>query len=56
VSDERTWRALLGPEAKPSDVYELASEETAEFTRDRSAGGYQDEGVWLMGEQRWAYR
>ncbi len=54
VADERTWRALLGPEAQPSQVYELASEDTAEFTRDRGASGGQ-EGMWLVGEQRWSY-
>jgi hypothetical protein len=37
--------------AQPSDLYELASEDTAEYARDRGASGAQ--GTWLVGEQRW---
>ena len=52
MCDERVWRSMLGDESAPGDVYSLASEDTAEFTRDISESGA--DAVWLVGEQRWS--
>ena len=51
MTDERTWKALLGDEAAgPGAIYEVEHPDE-EYKDDLSAehGG----GVWLMGEGRW---
>ncbi|EIE27431.1 hypothetical protein COCSUDRAFT_45859 [Coccomyxa subellipsoidea C-169] len=50
VSDAATWKALLGPDACPSDVLELKS---GDDTDDDLQEG---DTVWLLGEQRWEVR
>jgi hypothetical protein len=49
VSDERTWLALLGPDATPDMIMELKSEE---YEDDLTAP--HDGAVWMLGEQRWS--
>ncbi|GBF92273.1 hypothetical protein Rsub_05356 [Raphidocelis subcapitata] len=52
VCDERTWLALLGPDAKPDDIDALRAEES-EY-EDDMAEDKADGSVWLLGEQRWS--
>ncbi|WIA44064.1 hypothetical protein OEZ86_010425 [Tetradesmus obliquus] len=51
ATDERTWLALLGPEATPDQLQELRGEESSyeEDLAEPEAGA-----VWLLGEQRWS--
>ncbi|KAG2494501.1 hypothetical protein HYH03_007270 [Edaphochlamys debaryana] len=58
VADERTWRALLGPDAQPSDMFSLKLEKQA--NSDDEDNGFEADmdgvtkgRVWLIGEQRW---
>jgi hypothetical protein len=50
VSDEATWKALLGASASPSDVLELKSGD------DTDDDLQENDRVWLLGEQRWEIR
>lgn len=57
VCDARSWQALLGASAVPSDIYSVRSmgseeegEGGTEFDEDMTD---PDRGVWLLGEQRW---
>ena len=49
--DDETWQALLGPDAKPSDIDLLFSDDGSDSDMMADHGG-----VWLLGEQRWARR
>jgi hypothetical protein len=51
VSDAATWKSLLGPDAKPSDVLSIKSGDSTD--EDLEASGDR---VWLLGEQRWEIR
>ncbi|EFJ50292.1 hypothetical protein VOLCADRAFT_103883 [Volvox carteri f. nagariensis] len=60
VCDERTWRALLGREASPADLYLVRLNKV---NSDDEDGGFDDDmdgisqgRVWLLGEQRWERR
>ena len=46
-----TWQALLGPNAKPIDAKNLASNDAND--EDMTA---EHDGVYLVGEQRWSRR
>lgn len=53
VCDERTWKALLGEAAVPSDLVALHSGESDDEDLADDGGGTR---VWLIGEQRWEDR
>ena len=50
VSDEATWKALLGASACPQDILELKSGD------DTDDDLQENDKVWLLGEQRWEVR
>lgn len=50
MADAATWKALLGPDAQPSDVESVKSDD---HTDEDMQGGDR---VWLLGEQRWEIR
>lgn len=66
TTDERTWKALLGPSATPADlanIKPLNPKAGLEFGSDSEDTGFDNdmeearEGrVWLLGEQRWERR
>ncbi|GMH36638.1 hypothetical protein BSKO_04511 [Bryopsis sp. KO-2023] len=49
VCDEKTWLALCGPDAKPSDLIGVEGS----HEEDRANVEEGSRGVWLLGEQRW---
>ncbi|KAF6259771.1 hypothetical protein COO60DRAFT_1700641 [Scenedesmus sp. NREL 46B-D3] len=51
ATDERTWLALLGPEATPAQLQELRGDESM-YEDDMAAS--EEGAVWLLGEQRWS--
>ncbi len=51
ITDEATWKALLGSDASPSDILALKS---GDNTDDDLQEGVDM--VWLLGEQRWEVR
>lgn len=51
ITDEATWKALLGSDASPSDILALKSGDSTDD--DLQEGGDM---VWLLGEQRWEVR
>lgn len=53
VADEKTWLALLGPDATPEDGAALSA---GNNTDDDMLGGHHEGMIYLVGEQRWARR
>eukprot|EP00775_Hariotina_reticulata_P003407 gene3407-3680_t len=51
VCDERTWMALLGPDASPAVLDEVRGDES--MYEDDMAAPHEG-AVWLLGEQRWS--
>lgn len=51
MTDERTWLALLGPEAEPAQLQTVRGDES-EYESDMSE--VPEGAVWLLGEQRWS--
>lgn len=48
---EKTWIAMLGEGAHPSDLDKMETGDSDD--EDRAAQGEHSGGVWLLGEQRW---
>lgn len=55
ICDDRTWKALLGSDSNPEDLFTLRSglSDDEDLADGGAAGG---RGVWLIGEQRWEDR
>jgi hypothetical protein len=53
VTCARTWRALLGPDARPEDLERPVEKDEGTYDEDLTLAAGEGR-VWLLGEQRWA--